>query len=126
MVAAMLLIGCIYSGPWKETVVINNSDRAFVAQTDDYGGTKFILVRPGRLTSVDSQGEMNSAATQILLWDLDCTSSASVPGHFEDGGVITIAADGSVAFAPGRTGQTTPTELDSGLETCIEAAAQLD
>jgi hypothetical protein len=116
------------NAPFIETVVDNRSNVAYVAEIDDYHSDQahtFVPVPANAFTDIDSVGEVNSATEHVWLWDSGCASRAQVSGYYAEGGTITIAIDGSISFAAMRTDRITPTELDTGQPTCLDAAAAL-
>jgi hypothetical protein len=135
-----LLLTLTACGGGFETVVVNNSTRSFVVEAVDpsVGGlVRYYHQAPGSTVLIDTVEDLdgvqglNRAIESVTLFDGECMEVMSVPGDFSRGGVITVDANGTASFEPGRTGSFVlvemrgPNESAGSEETCEAAAAKL-
>jgi hypothetical protein len=117
----------IAGGAGSELVVENGSPSAIVVEVSDYrDGTRYYLVAPNEAVTVDTVAHVNPPAERVRLLGPDCTAGTSVRGSYASGGIITVAADGSVRFVADRTSPSFRMgglPEDAGHETCEEATS---
>ena len=105
----LVLLGCFVAtvvagcNGHAQTVAENRSDRIVIVHATNFSTGVYVALIPGATAVVDAGPRHPVPAAQaIFILGMDCVVQAEVTGDFSQGGVVTVQADGSATFSPGR------------------------
>ena len=107
------------------TIAENKSPVPVVIHVSWSDAGRYVVIRPGSSMVVDIVRAPRAPVISIDILGMDCLVITQVTAEFGEGGVVTMQADGTATYVPGRQDPRTAAVLDEAnvFTTCAEAVA---